>query len=74
MDGGDYDCDIFVDLQVFDTVDHYILHKKLENYNNGLDLILVKENDMCQLIGLIRIWLALAAECLRVLHWVLYCF
>ena len=41
---------------------------------NGLHLILVIENILCQLISLIKIWQTLAAGCLKVLYWAVYCF
>ena len=55
LDGCNYGCGIFVDFEkAFDTVDHGILRKKVEHYDiegivmNGLHLVLVIENNLCQ--------------------------
>ena len=66
--------------KTFDTVDYVILLEKLEHCAlgesliNGLHLILLIEINLCQLIGLIRLWLALFVTCLTILYWILYCF
>ena len=81
LDGGNYGCGIFVDFEkAFDTVDHGILRKKVEHYDiegivmNGLHLVLVIENNLCQWMVLMWIWLTLALKCFRVLYWILYSF
>ena len=66
--------------KTFDTVDYVILQEKLEHCAlgesliNGLHLILLIEINLCQLIGLIRLWLTLSVTCLTILYWILYCF
>ena len=66
--------------KTFDTVDYVILLEKLEHCAlgesliNGLRLILLIEINLCQLIGLIRLWLTLSVTCLTILYWILYCF
>ena len=66
--------------KTFDTVDYVILLEKLEHCAlgesliNGLHLILLIEINLCQLIGLIWLWMTLSVTCLTILYWILYCF